>query len=399
MPAARTLLRAGLFFMGLTGASFAQVTWTARSTNPQAAVAWSGSRLVATSATGGVSTSLDGVTWTQAALAPTTSNLVSVVWAGPYTGSGPGLFIAVGGTQSTGTILTSPDGVTWTGRSSGTSNYLNSVAWTGSLLVAVGNRGAILTSPDGIVWTSRTPGNSNELFAVTWMGITGGAGQIVAVGDGGAFLTSLDGIIWTSHLLPVSSRRFGITWTGTQLVAVGTGGVVLTATDTTTWTPQFWGGASYLRSVVWSGKQLVAVGNDGTIVSSPDGITWIPQVSGTTGALMAVTWTGTKFVAVGNNGIFTSPEDNSASSLSSTLGLPRLSLRLTGTKLEISFPPSFQGLAAQVEVYAMSGEKVAETKIAALDADVAITLGALKHGVYDLNLKVLHHSIVRAFTF
>src|SRR3954467_3126249 len=73
-----------------------------------------------------------------------------------------------------GLVLTTPAQSVWTARSSGTTNYLNSVTWTGSQFVAVG--GSILTSPDGINWTSRSSPVCC-LNAVTWAG-----SQLVAVG-------------------------------------------------------------------------------------------------------------------------------------------------------------------------------------------------------------------------
>ena len=55
-----------------------------------------------------------------------------------------GIFVAVG---ASGTILTSPDGITWTARTSGTTNILYGVTWSGTQFVAVGGSGTIVTSP------------------------------------------------------------------------------------------------------------------------------------------------------------------------------------------------------------------------------------------------------------
>ncbi|MBI1821274.1 MAG: hypothetical protein HY036_00400 [Nitrospirae bacterium] len=57
-----------------------------------------------------------------------------------------------------GIILTSPDGITWTARTSGTTNSLTGVVWSGSQFVAVGGNYqgvVVLTSPDGITWMTR----------------------------------------------------------------------------------------------------------------------------------------------------------------------------------------------------------------------------------------------------
>ena len=67
-----------------------------------------------------------------------------------------------------GTILTSTEGETWTSRTSGTSNYLNDIAFGNSTFVAVGASGTILTSTNGTSWTTRTSGTTNALYGVTF---------------------------------------------------------------------------------------------------------------------------------------------------------------------------------------------------------------------------------------
>src|SRR5258708_38277307 len=128
-------------------------------------------------------------------------------------------------------------------RTTGTTNALNGVAWSGTQFVAVGSGGTILTSPDGTTWTSRTLDTSTFL---------------------GAFLQG--------------TFLQGVTWSGTQFVAVGSGGTVLTSPDGITWTSHFSQGATnILYGVAWSGTQFVAVGSVGTIRTSPYGITWTSQ--------------------------------------------------------------------------------------------------------------------------
>lgn len=390
---------AALLLSGVAVESLAQTVWTSRSTSSGAAAVWSGSTMVVSNAYGGIMTSSDGVTWV-GQKSVTSSNLVSLAWTGGASGTGPGLFVAVGGTVSAGTVITSSDGVTWTVRAAGTTNYMNGVTWTGSLLVAVGNKGAIITSPDGITWTSRTPGNSNELFSVTWMGPAAGrtSGQLLAVGDGGLALTSPDGVTWTPQDMG-GSRRFGILWTGSQLVAVGTNGVVMTSPDAVTWTPQSWGGTKYLRSVVWTGKQLVAVGNEGTIVSSLDGVTWTPHASGIAGHLFAVIWTGTQLVAAGNDGIYTSPQDSiSTSTTFRTAGRTHLSLRFAGSEIFAALPNSIDRHGTGAAIYNTFGEKVVEVRSLGLKNEFMIPIGTLANGNYFLEISDSHQQVVQPFT-
>ena len=75
--------------------------------------------------------------------------------------------------------------ITWTARTSGTGSHLDSVAWSGTMWVAVGDAGTILTSPDAITWTARTSGTTNWLRAIAWSGALW-----TAVGDAGTILTS-----------------------------------------------------------------------------------------------------------------------------------------------------------------------------------------------------------------
>ena len=225
----------------------------------------------------------------------TTQNLFGVAWSGTQ-------FVAVG---NSGTILTSPNGIAWTTRTSGTTNNLVDVAWSGTQFVAVGG-GIILTSPDGITWTSRS--TTQSPFGVAWSGT-----QFVAVGESGIILTSTDGITWTSRTSGTTQHLFGgVAWSGTQFVAVGISGIILTSPDGIVWTTRTSGTGLPLDGVNWSGTQFVAVGGgggaDGIILTSPDGITWTRQASGTTNRLFGVVWSGTQSVIVGANGtILTSP--------------------------------------------------------------------------------------------
>ncbi len=155
------------------------ITWTSRvsgTMNLLYGVAWSGAEFVAVGFYGTILTSLDGITWTSRFSNSSMNDVLqAVVWSGTqYVVAGRG-----------GVILTSPDGITWTPRSSaiGTIGYVNSIIWSGAQFVVVGTYtascciGEILTSPDGITWTSHTSGTSDSLLGVAWSGT-----QYVAVG-------------------------------------------------------------------------------------------------------------------------------------------------------------------------------------------------------------------------
>lgn len=201
---------------------------------------------------------------------------------------------------STSTPVTPIYGASWTLRNSGISGGkdLYSVAWTGSLFVAVGSAGNLMTSSNGISWTPNQLFGS-PLWSVIWTG-----SQIIVVGANGTIVTSPNGTTWTSRSTQTANALYSVTWAGNQLVAVGggSGGIstILTSPDGVTWTPQVSGTSNGLTDVIWAGNQLVALGSSGTILTSPNGVTWTSRNSGTTTGLSSVAWTGNRLVVMGS---------------------------------------------------------------------------------------------------
>ncbi len=259
--------------------------WTVRTSgviHTLRSVASSGSRFVAVgdSAIGEpiVISSTDGVTWSVqyrggtcgAESCVTPSMLSSVIWTGTQ-------FIAVGqeiiypGGTAYALILTSPDGLAWTqhavqaivlGQTGlGSESGMNSVAWSGKLLVAVGISGdgypAAWTSTDAEAWTLRTvPGYAGQnLRDITW-----GNGHFVAVGWGGvpAVFTSSDGINWQGNSGDASLPAMNAVTTGvTNYLAVSNTYREVSA-DGLAWAviPSLECG----NDVLWDGLRYVSVG-------------------------------------------------------------------------------------------------------------------------------------------
>lgn len=295
--------------------------------NNFAAVAWSGTTLVAVGDNGTIASSADGIAWT-AQTSGTVQSLYAVAWSGTR-------FVAVG---SGGIILSSPDGMTWTSRASGTTNNLFGIASSGTQLVVVGGTSAlpatsyvvggtsiILTSTDGINWTTQTS-STKTLVGVAWSG-----SRYIAVGPltspSQVVLVSADGISWTPHqwFTPFGADGgpgaglIAVTWAGTRFVAASSG--ITSSADGTSWTtPVYVANGLNLTALAWSGTQTVAVGANGLIFTSPDGATWTSRSSGLTIVLngstasqainlSGITWTGTRFVAVGGKStILVSPD-------------------------------------------------------------------------------------------
>ncbi len=218
-------------------------------------VAWSGARYVA-GAQSYILSSADLVSWPDREWLGATSDCLGVVWAG-------GQFVCVGDAVGLiGSVQTSPDGMIWTFRDPG-SDILSDVAWSParSEYVAVGQSGTILTSPDGISWTPSTSGSTEWLRGITWTGT-----NYVTVGSNGEVLTSPDGITWTARNSGATETLYNVSWTGTGFFAVGASGRVIESPDGIAWTPSRPVTAS-LKGVAWSGSRLVVVGNNSTILT------------------------------------------------------------------------------------------------------------------------------------
>lgn len=84
---------------------------------------------------------------------------------------------------NTGAIYTSTNGTAWTVRTSGTTDNLNNVVWTGTKFVAMTaqNQFRTLNSTNGITWTAGTNLTSAAFFNAG----AGGAGGIASGGGGG----------------------------------------------------------------------------------------------------------------------------------------------------------------------------------------------------------------------
>ncbi len=235
------------------------VSWISRKTGPSwealQGVAWSGSILVATSASlPQVYTSTDGVTWTvRNGVAP--QALLDILWGG-------GRFVAVG---YGGTIITSVDGISWTTRSSPTMEDLVAIGWSGSQYVAGGLKGAILTSPDGVTWTQRVSPTTNEINAIAWSG-----SNFAGVINTGQVILSQDGITWTIQGSITSNRLLDVAWFKGTFVAVGDWGTVITSPDGSAWSDHSFGAAPFA---------LIAA-SDSTVFSSID--------AGATGKVLGV---------------------------------------------------------------------------------------------------------------
>ena len=262
-------------------------------------IVWSGTMWVAVSSTGfsitawgqnktgPIITSTDGINWSDPILPamPNTPSiqafitspdvvasgytysvkLNSIAWSGTlWVAVGQALITTSGTPHTIAYIVTSPNAVIWTVRTTADIVYDNdsvngrSVAWNGSIWLAIGNFSDdiyVIISPDGINWNTRIDIpyllSGATAYAVAWNGYVW-----VAVGNWQStdtniypIITSADGITWTPRTFVYNTNIYSnpallsITWNGSLWIATGLItyntkdlGIVATSTDSITWT-------------------------------------------------------------------------------------------------------------------------------------------------------------------
>jgi hypothetical protein len=190
----------------------------------------------------------------------------------------------------------------WTGVSASTTSLIRGITWNGTTFVAVGGTlggtaGFVITSPDGVTWTAQAPTTTGDLSAIAWSG-----SMYVAVGGSasGVIIYSTDAITWTIAV-DTGVRFTGVVWTGAQFVAVGISGRVVTSPDGITWTAQTSGIISNIADIGWNGSLLVALVGSTSSRTSTDGVTWTTFTLGIV-TPNSITWSGDRFIVVGNDG-------------------------------------------------------------------------------------------------
>lgn len=263
--------------------------WVAVSYNGFSIAAWGQNK------SGPIITSTDGINWSDPILPPmpntpsiqayiTTPDVVasgytysvklnSVAWSGT-------LWVAVGqalittekdGARTIAYIVTSPNAVTWTVRQTEDIVYENngiygsSVAWNGSIWLAIGNfpnEVYVIRSQNGINWNTQINipffflSEIPTLDAMAWNGYVWVVIGILPSTDTNVYpiITSPDGLTWTPRTIVYNTTTYSnpvlnsITWNGSLWIAIGAIinspdpetedfiGLVVTSIDSITWT-------------------------------------------------------------------------------------------------------------------------------------------------------------------
>ncbi|MGB7566565.1 MAG: hypothetical protein WBM07_01785 [Chitinivibrionales bacterium] len=373
-----------LVIFGLIAAAEAQ-TWTQISPAPTSedlmGIVFAMDRFVAVGTNGAVLTSSDGNAWTFR-----TSGVSKTLFA---VGASDSMYVAVG---DSGTILTSKDGIAWTARTSNTTNSLQGVAWNGLTFVAAGLASTIVTSADGASWTNRTLGAPTDLHGVAW----GNNMFAVAGFDGmnGTINTSPDGIHWTGRTVQAPDGLLSISWCGSAFLAGSIG--VLTSPDGLTWDLYTSGFSDYINGATGYSNRFIVVGAGGVIESSSDDSAWTSQNSGVTASLYCVTWGANLFVAAGAGGaVLTSPLTNA--SIKGTRGLngrrPAIAVNNHGVNFSL-----VSDAIVSLRLYSTQGRLVRSMSALLCKGDHAAPatfLSGLSQGRYLLSFKAGSYTIDR----
>jgi len=230
-------------------------------------VAYSGTKWVAIGGSGIISTSTDGVTWSQAQNVPNLVYEHSIGYDALSYGNNKFVTISWGGYVSS-----SVDGVTWevaTYNSNLGNQSWRSLVYDGTKFVALSLSGYISTSTDGSTWTAATY-NSN-LGNRSWRSLVYDGTKFVALDYNGYISTSTNGTTWTQAVQ--DSNLGNHVWeklgcNGTKLVALGYNGYYSTSTDGTTWTQAVQDSNLDPSDLSWkvlfyNGTKFVAISEDG----------------------------------------------------------------------------------------------------------------------------------------
>lgn len=262
-------------------------------------MSWNGSTYVAVGNGGTIITSTDGNNWSMQ-----NSGMDGWIHAIEWMGD---KFVAI---EASGTeVSTSLDGIEWTQHQlQSTFFYTVDTAWNGETLVAASDDGEIRTSLDGIHWqepmriTER--GFSFGIKKIDWFGT-----QFIAVGRGGFIASSPDGETWTSHNTNTDCTSFDIAWSGT-LYVTACAHSILTSNDGATWDIQPSPNDIFASAITWKNEQFILVSGGETFVSD-DGRSWQQQPGNNIGrGLTKLSDVGNKlFVHYWSGGIAATSDD------------------------------------------------------------------------------------------
>lgn len=226
--------------------------------------------------------------WRWSSPRPHGANIVDMAWS-------PTLGVAVQ-VAELGQIFSSSDFTLWIPRASGTSNDLRGVSFLGTRILVVGQHRTVLYA-DGL--DDFRPGTISGGQPTDWLEAVAASPTLaVAVGDNGVIFTSTNGVDWRAQT-PASQWLRGIAYGGGVFVAVGENGKIISSINGSSWTTRGSGTLQHLNRVLFGAGRFTAVGENGVCLSSTNlGGSWFPETTGASNDLFhAVNTPGARMVA------------------------------------------------------------------------------------------------------
>lgn len=250
-----------------------------------------------------IMTSTDGIQWVERA--SSSVNLQDIAYGG-------GHFVVVG---REGIITTSSDGLAWTQQRSGTDESLEGVAYGSGRFVVVGGGGTVLSA------TSEGGGPPPRFLSLTSMESIAGTAfnHLIKVAED-EFTTPLPTVVFSAVDLPAGlilnpssgqisgsapeAGTYFLTITATTVFGSSEQKLRIDVTDQPpSWTDVHPRPLSHtLRHLIYDGSRYLGVTDYGTVAYSEDGTSWTKTFTGVPSDLQAIAQGGGIFVAVGDTG-------------------------------------------------------------------------------------------------
>ena len=158
---------------------------------------------------------------------PVTTNLNTISFSGPQTSVTRIEAILAG---DDGTILTTPNAYDWTVVTSGTTEDLFAVTYSGVNAICTGANGTILVSnDDGLSWNTSVSGVTTSIFDVKLLNTA----TAIASSENGIVLRTEDcGITWTAITTPVEADLFAVNFANENIgISIGSEGTEIYSLD------------------------------------------------------------------------------------------------------------------------------------------------------------------------
>lgn len=183
-----------------------------------------------------------------------------------------------------GQIFTSEDLFFWEPRNSGTTSALRAVTFFEDRLVITGEGGTV------VYGDSLEDLRAISLGTTDWLeGVAASSNLILAVGDNAAIYTSTNGNDWQRQIAPFGDWLRGVAYSpvGDGFVTVGESGLIATSNNGINWIRRTSNTTRNLNRVFWISDRFWVVGDGGILLESSSGVTWTPVNSGATNILYA----------------------------------------------------------------------------------------------------------------